>query len=244
MKSSKYQKRFYRNWSYPRDLFSKIVVFRETDLQILCDKPIDPEYVLARVEKYRRQIEAYICRDERFLTTLKPLAVELTAPKIVRQMADCARKADVGPMATVAGAIAQYLGKDLLREGAKTVIIENGGDIFLKSTRPVQVGLFAGKTRLLSRLKLKIKPQDTPLGVCSSSGTIGHSLSFGNADCVAIIAKNALLADAAATATANRVKDKKDLDGAIKLACSIKGVRGVVIICKNKLASWGEIEFA
>jgi hypothetical protein len=146
-------------------------------------------------------------------------------------------------MATVAGAIAEYVGKDLVRQGAKTVIIENGGDIFLKSERPISVGLFAGKTKLLSQLKLKIKPQETPLGICASSGTIGHSLSFGNADCVAIIAKNALLSDAVATATANRVRDKKDLEKAIKFARSIKGVQAAVIIFKNNLASWGKIEF-
>ncbi|MCX5708621.1 MAG: UPF0280 family protein [Candidatus Omnitrophica bacterium] len=243
MKSLKYQKRFYRKWYYPRDLFSKIVVFRETDLQILCDKLIEADYVLARVEKYRRQIELYICRDEKFLSSLKPLTVELTAPMIVREMAASSRKANVGPMAAVAGAIAEYIGKDLLRKGAKTVIIENGGDIFLKTERPVKVGLFAGKTKLLSRLKLKIKPQDTPLGICASSGTIGHSLSFGYADCVVIIAQNALLADATATATANRVRDKKDLESAVKFARSIKGIRGVAIILKNNLASWGEIEF-
>ena len=224
-------------------MFSKIVVFRETDLQILCDKPIDSGYVLARVKKYRRQIELYICKDEEFLSSLKPLAVELTAPTIVREMAASSRKANVGPMATVAGAIAQYLGADLLRKGARTVVVENGGDIFLKSVRPISVGLFAGKTKLLSRLKLKIKPQETPLGICASSGTIGHSLSFGNADCVVIIAKNALLADAAATATANRVQDKGDLESAIKFARSIKGVRAAVVIFKNNLASWGEIEF-
>jgi uncharacterized protein len=244
MKSLKYQKRFYRKWYYPRDLFSKNVVFRETDLQILCDKPIEADYVLARVEKYRRQIELYICKDEKFLSSLKPLPVESTAPKIVREMAESCRKANVGPMAAVAGAIAEHVGADLLRKGAKTVIIENGGDVFLKTERPVKVGLFAGKTKLLSRMKLKINPGDTPLGICASSGTIGHSLSFGCADCVVIIAKNAALADAAATATANKVRYKKDLEIAIKFARSIKGIRGAVIILKNNLASWGEIEFA
>jgi hypothetical protein len=243
MKNIKYQKRFYRKWHYPRELFSKNVVFRETDLQIFCDKPIDPDYVLSRIEKYRRQIELYICRDEKFLSSLKPLTVELTAPMIVREMAANSRKANVGPMAAVAGAIAKHVGADLLRRGARTVIVENGGDIFLKTERPVKVGLFAGRAKLLSRLKLKIKPQDTPLGICASSGTIGHSLSFGNADCAVIIAKNAALADAAATATANMVRDKKDLEAAVKFARSIKGIRGAVVILKNNLASWGEIEF-
>jgi uncharacterized protein len=243
MKSLKYQKRFYRDWVYPRELFRKRIVFCQTDLEILCDKPIDLDYVARRIEKYRRQIELYISKDERFLTALKPLSVESTSARIVREMAASSRKANVGPMAAVAGAIAQYVGHDLLRKGARTVIIENGGDIFLKTERPVKVGLFAGKKNLLSRLRLKIKPQETPLGICASSGVIGHSLSFGNADCVAIIAKNALLADAAATATANLVQAKADLEKAVKFARSIKGVLGAAVILKDNLASWGKIEF-
>jgi len=228
---------------YPGNLFRKKVVVRETDLEILCDKPIDEKYVSARVNKYRRQIETYISRDEKFLTALKPLAVEFSAAQIVREMAASSRKANVGPMATVAGAIAGYVGRDLLRKGAKAVIIENGGDIFLKVTRPIKVGLFAGKKKLLSKLNLKINPQETPLGICASSGTIGHSLSFGNADCVVIMAKNVVLADAVATATANLVQGKTDLEKAIKFARSIKGVKGAVIIFRNNLASWGKIEF-
>jgi hypothetical protein len=243
MKSPKYQKRFYRDWIYSGDLFRKRVVVRETDLEILCDKPVDEEYVTARINKYREQIESYISKDERFLTALKPLPVEFSAAPIVREMAASSRKANVGPMATVAGAIARYVGRDILRKGAKAVIIENGGDIFLKVTRPIKVGLFAGKKKLLSRLSLKIKPQETPLGICASSGTIGHSLSFGNADCAVIMAQNATLADAVATATANRVQTKADLERAIKFARSIKGVRAAVIIFRNNLASWGKVEF-
>jgi ApbE superfamily uncharacterized protein (UPF0280 family) len=243
MKSPKYQKRIYRNWVYSGNLFRKKVVVQETDLEILCDKPIDEKYVTARVNKYRQQIETYISKDEKFLTALKPLAVEFSAARIVREMAACSRKANVGPMATVAGAIAKYVGRDLLRKGAKAVIIENGGDIFLKVARPIKVGLFAGKKKLLSGLNLKIKPQETPLGICASSGTIGHSVSFGNADCAVIMAKNAVLADAAATATANLVQGKADLEKAIKFARSIKGVEGAVIIFRNNLASWGKIEF-
>jgi ApbE superfamily uncharacterized protein (UPF0280 family) len=243
MKNHKYQKRFYRDWVYPGNLFCRKVVVRETDLNILCDKPIDEKYVTARIIKYRQQIEEYISKDEKFLTALKPLAVEFSAAQIVREMAASALKANVGPMATVAGAIAGYLGRDLLRKGARAVIIENGGDIFLKVTRPIKVGLFAGKKNLLSRLNLKIMPQETPLGICASSGTIGHSLSFGNADCVVIMARNAALADAVATATANRVQAKTDLEKAVKFARSIKGVKAAVIILKNNLASWGKIEF-
>ena len=243
MKSPKYQKRIYRNWIYPGNLFRKNVVVRETDLEILCDKPIDEKYVTARVKKYRQQIETYISKDEKFLTALKPLEVDLSSARIVREMAVCSRKANVGPMATVAGAIAKYVGRDLLRKGAKAVIVENGGDIFLKVARPIKVGLFAGKKKLLSGLNLKIEPRETPLGICASSGTMGHSLSFGNADCVVILAKNAVLADAVATAATNLVQGKADLEKAVKFARSIKGVKGAVIIFRNNLASWGKIEF-
>lgn len=243
MKSHRYQKRNYRDWVYSGSLFRKKVVVRETDLEILCDKSIEEKYVTARVNKYRRQIETYISKDERFLTALKPLAVESSAPQIVREMAANSRKANVGPMATVAGAIAKYVGRDLLRKGAKVVIIENGGDIFLKVIRPIKVGLFAGKKKLLSGLHLKIRPKQTPLGICASSGTIGHSLSFGKADCVVIMAKNAVLADAMATATANLVQNKSDLEKAVKFARSVKGVKAAVIILGNNLASWGKIEF-
>ncbi len=243
MNSPEYQRRFYRDWIYPRNLYRKRVIVRETDLEIFSDKTIDEKFVTSRIEKYRRQIELYISKDTRFLTALKPLAVELIAPRIVKEMAIQSRKANVGPMASVAGAIAELVGKDLLRKGSKTAIIENGGDIFMKVARPVKVGLFAGRTKLLSKLRIKIKPQETPLGICASSGTMGHSLSFGCADCVVIIAKNAPLADAVATATANLVQTKADLAAAIHFARSIKGVRGAVIILKNNLATWGKIEF-
>jgi uncharacterized protein len=243
MKRPEYQRRFYRDWAYTGNLCRQRIVVRESDLEILTDKPINEKSVTARLEKYRREIELYIARDPRFFTALKPIAVELRAPKIVQEMANQSRKANVGPMAAVAGAIAQFVGRDILRQGMKTVIIENGGDIFLKTTRPVRVGLFAGETKLLSKLKLKIKPRETPLGICASSGTIGHSLSFGRADCVVIIAKNTSLADAVATATANRVRFKADLIPAINFARSVKGVKAAAVVLKSDLASWGRIEF-
>ena len=139
MKTPEYQKRFYRDWIYPRNLYRKKIIIGETDLETFSDKPIDEKFVTARIEKYRRQIELYISKDERFLTALKPLTVELSAPQIVKEMAIQSRKANVGPMASVAGAIAQFVGKDLLLKGLKTVIIENGGDIFLKVALPVKV---------------------------------------------------------------------------------------------------------
>jgi ApbE superfamily uncharacterized protein (UPF0280 family) len=244
MKTSKYQRRFYREWVRAEDLRSLRVGVKETDVQVLIDKPIDAGFIRGRIQKYRGDIENYIARDRRFLTGLKPIAVERTAPPIVKAMGEAAKKADVGPMAAVAGAIAAFLGRDLLKRGCKDVIVENGGDIFLKSSKVRTIGIYAGRSKAWQGLSLKIKPKDTPLGICASSGTIGHSLSFGVADCTVVLAKDAALADAVATATGNRVASGRDLHNAIAFARSIRGIRAAVVILKNKIISWGEVEFA
>lgn len=217
------------------------VVDKETDLVILTDKPLDRDFAKERVRLYRRQLENYIAKDQRFLTALKPLAVELNAPLIVKEMSRQAKKAGVGPMAAVAGAVASFLGKDLLAKGYKEVIVENGGDIFLAIRKTRSIAIYAGKSKLWQGLALVVNPQDTPLGICASSGTIGHSLSFGSADSVVILAKDAALADAVATATCNRIRSKEDLDKALGFAKSIKGILGVVAIIKNNFIGWGKV---
>jgi len=241
MKTDKYKRRFYRDCIEAKGFCLSRVAIKETDLQILTDKTVERDFLLRRVNKYRSDIENYIAKDNRFLTALKPVEVELKAPLIIKEMSRAAKLAHVGPMASVAGAIAQCLGKDLLRRGFKDVIIENGGDIFLKITKACKIGIYAGKSKLWKGLSLKIEPGNTPLGVCASSGTIGHSLSFGCAESVVILSKNAFLADSVATATCNLVKSKKDLEVALNFARSVRGISGAVIIFKNNLASWGKI---
>jgi hypothetical protein len=244
MKTARYQERFYRNWVKAKDLYSVHIVVKETDLQILTDRPVDEKFIKERIRFYRWQIENYISKDKRFHASLKPIPVELGAPAVVKEMSKAAKIANVGPMAAVAGAIAQAVGSDLLKEGCGEVIIENGGDIFLKIKETRGVGIYAGKDSIFNSVSLKIRPTDTPLGICASSGTIGHSLSFGNADSVIVLAKNASLADAAATAAGNLVKSAQDFKKALAFIQSIKGIKGCVIILKNNLASWGKIEFS
>lgn len=238
---NKFQRRFYRDWVAAKGLYSARIIAKETDLQILTNKRLDKDSVEEKIFSYRWDIENYIDKEKRFLTSLKPLQVELGAPAIIQRMAASARTANVGPMATVAGAIAEFLGRDLLRQGYKDVIIENGGDIFLKTTRSRKIGIYAGRSKLWNQLRLNIMPKDTPIGICTSSGTIGHSLSFGCADSVIILSKSVSLADAVATATANRVKSKKDLRPALDFAKGLPGVLGVLIIMKDSLITWGRI---
>jgi ApbE superfamily uncharacterized protein (UPF0280 family) len=244
MKSNRYQRRFYRDWVKCNDLYLTHIIAKETDLQILTNKRIDRDFIEEKIRLYRWEIEDYIHKDKRFLTALKPIEVELDAPHIIKEMAAQAGKANVGPMASVAGAVAQFLCQDVLKRGYKDVIIENGGDIFLKTSKIRRIGIYVGKSKLWNGLKLKIKPKDTPLAICTSSGTLGHSLSFGCADSVTVLSKNASLADAVATATANRVHSKEDLQYALDFARTISGICGVLIILKKNLISWGKIEFA
>jgi len=244
MKASKFQARFYRDWVKDNGLRSLRVVAKETDLHIFTNKKVETSFIEGKIRQYRWDIENYIDRDHRFLTALKPIPVEINAPFIIKEMAQSAKTANVGPMSSVAGAIAEFLGNELIKYGNKDVIVENGGDIFIKSRKTRRVGIYAGRSKLWSNLQLIIKAKDTPIGICTSSGTIGHSLSFGCADSVVILSKSTPLADAVATATANRVNSKQDLQKALDFARSIKGILGVVIILKNNLVSWGKVEFS
>jgi hypothetical protein len=243
MKTQKYQRRLYRNQVDSAGLYSLEVVVKETDVRISADKPLDRAYIQGRIALYRDEIEDYISRDARFLSSLKPIPVEMTCRPIIKKMAQAAQRANVGPMAAVAGAIAQYLGRDLQRRGFREVIVENGGDIFLTSRKIRRIGIYAGPSKYWLGLRLAVHPSQTPLGICTSSGTIGHSLSFGCADCAIVFSRNAALADAAATAIGNLVQSRSDLNKAIAFARSIPGVLAAAIIIKNSLASWGKIEF-
>ncbi len=187
MNSSCYKRRFYRDWISAKDLYHCRILDRESDLQISANKKINQDYIIERLKSYRWDIEHYITRDRKFLTSLEPISVELTAPAIIKAMAEAAKRADVGPMAGVAGAIAGFLGRDLLKLGYKDLIIENGGDIFMKSTKQRVVGIYAGKSAFSKKISIKIHPLDTPIGICASSGTVGHSMSFGCADCAVIL---------------------------------------------------------
>ena len=154
-----------------------------------------------------------------------------------------ARKADVGPMAAVAGAIAEHVGKDLLQY-SRNVIIENGGDIFIHSQNDVHVGISAGSSPLSDKLSIIVRKNEMPMGICTSSGTVGHSLSFGNADAVCVKAKSVSLADAAATAIGNMTKSKRDIPKALQAGMKIEEVLGIIIVVGDQFGAIGDIELA
>jgi ApbE superfamily uncharacterized protein (UPF0280 family) len=168
--------------------------------------------------------------------------VGFNAPGIVKAMAGAAAKAGVGPMASIAGAMAEFVANDLGLY-SREMIIENGGDIFLKSSTVRRIGIYAGDSSpFTGKIAIEVPPAEKGLGVCTSSGTVSHSLNFGKADAVCILADSAALADAVATAAGNAVKTKEDVEEGIAIANSIEGVRGVLIIVADKLGTWGKIK--
>ena len=191
--------------------------------------------------KYRALLEKYIERHPEFLTALTPLPVEEDAPQMVKAMLETTKEVGVGPMAAVAGAIAEYVGNDLLPFSPE-VIVENGGDIFLKTLERRLIGVYAGESPFTGKIALEIQPDETPLGVCTSSGTVGHSLSFGKADACIILSPSATMADAAATAVGNLVTDVEDIPRGIEFAKNVKGLKGVVIIKNDRIGVWGEVK--
>jgi ApbE superfamily uncharacterized protein (UPF0280 family) len=240
MKIEGYQPKVYRHWVEGKDLMEFTVTVKETDLYIRAQSDLARK-AKRIVQKYRRQLEEYIEQNPDFARSLEPLPSPAKAPRIVLDMIGAAQKADVGPMASVAGAMAEYVGRELL-EFSPEIIVENGGDIFLKINHKRVIGIYAGDSPLTGKIGLEIKPQDTPLGICTSSGTVGHSLNYGKADAVVVTAGSAVLADAAATSTCNKVKNHDDINRAIEYASNIGGLRGVIIIMGGNVGVWGDVK--
>lgn len=235
-----HQKRTYRNRVTAKGLVSFHLAVKETDLWVSADRRLEEE-TRDLIFDCRHQLERYIQSHPEFLTTLQPYGDDPYAPPLVREMIEATRGIGVGPMASVAGSIAEYVAEGLL-QWTEQVIVENGGDIFLKVNRPVTVSLLAGESPLSGKIGLMIPEEKMPLGICSSSGTVGHSLSLGIADLVCVLSPSAVLADGAATALGNRIRSKKDLEEIAFWADRVRGIWGGVVILGDKMATWGDIE--
>ncbi len=230
----------YRNNVEREGLVSFKVTVKETDLLIHAKTDLSKE-AIDIVLKYRKYIEAYIEKFPEFATTLVPWVEKNPTHEIIREMSDAGNKAGVGPMATIAGAIAEYTGKELSLLSDE-VIIENGGDTYINVKDSIVIGIYAGDSPLSMKIGLKFDHLGKPFSVCTSSGTIGHSLSFGNTDAVCVVSDSALIADAAATSIGNHAKSENDINNAVNFGKNIPGVNGIAIISGEKLGMWGQIK--
>ncbi|MGE5543657.1 MAG: UPF0280 family protein [Bacillota bacterium] len=242
--SNDFVNRTYRGFFRSEDLVYFQVKFKQTDLLIgVTRESYTPDLanrIEQRVTRLRAQLETYIASHPEFLTSLEPVILKPGAPEIALRMSRAARLAGVGPMAAVAGAFAEEVGR--LLDDCPDLIVENGGDLYIRTTRERLVGVIAGNSPFSNRIAVRIKPGESPLGVCTSSGTVGPSLSLGRADAAMVKATSASLADAVATGAGNRVLSKDKLMAAVDYAQGVPGVTGILVIKDDQMAAWGNIE--
>ncbi|HAH24515.1 MAG TPA: UPF0280 family protein [Prolixibacteraceae bacterium] len=241
------EERTYRK-QFSRERFSSFIVnYKDTDLWIGVDPGSYQEemkdFAFQKVKELRHLLEGYLLQDPVYGHTFGPHYPQPNAPAIVKGMADAARVAGVGPMAAVAGAFAEAVGLHLLRSfDVQELVVENGGDIFLKVERAITLSVYAGNSVLSEKIAIEIPAEESPLGVCTSSGTVGPSISLGKADAAMIVCRNTALADAFATAIGNRVKSPEDVQKAIDQTELFAEILSAVIICGDKIGIRGKFE--
>lgn len=219
----------------------------ETDLWIGVDPASFaeqmPEVALAKMKSLRSEFDKYIEKEPFFKKSLKPFHPSEIATKEAREMAAASEKAGIGPMAAVAGLFAREIGEEILRNFAvKEMVVENGGDIYVLLNNEMVFSVFAGESILSERVGLVIPAEGKKLGICTSAGTVGPSLSYGKADAVVVVCEDILLADAFATALGNKVKSPNHVEKVIKQAENIPEIQSLLIICEDKIGIKGENE--
>lgn len=233
--------RFYRKQFKTGKYHSFTIREEQSDLFIVCDRLLCDEARQACL-KAREDIKKYINAHPEFAHSLEPVTVDPEAAPIIKRMAKASQLYGVGPMAAVAGAVARFVGEKLAPY-CSYLLIENGGDIFVKAKKTITVSVYAGEDSPFNgKLRFSVDPQSKPLGICTSSGTVGHSLSFGNADAVVTVADEAEVADAAATAIANRVKSPANIQTALDAEKESGILKAVIIACDQSMGAWGNIQ--
>jgi len=223
------------------NLFKRAFCLKESDCTIISDRADGIETAKSSIKRNRRLLEKYIKDHSQFLHSLEPVAVT-DGPDVARLMAEASLKADVGPMAAVAGVLADIAVQDMVKSGCKVAVVENGGEVSAVSDQPIDIAFVAGDESLSREMGFRLKM--FPVGVATSSGRFSHAFSFGDAEAVTVFAVDAGLADAAATAVANLIKGD-DVRGVIRQgidrALSIDGVRGVFILYRGVVGKAGQI---
>lgn len=237
--------RNYRRLHSGSDLKYFGVGLKETDLAIGVDKGSFAEDLIAicerEIRRLRGGLEDFITVQPDFMTSLVPITLLPGAPGLAVRMSQAGWQAGVGPMAAVAGALAQAVGQTL-RSRVNEVIVENGGDLYIDTSKSRLVSVYAGRSPFSGKIGVRIEPGESPLGMCTSSGTVGPSLSFGKADAVVIKGSDAALADAVATGAANRIQTPDDFTAAIEYVQKIPGITGILAVVGEQLAAWGNME--
>ena len=195
---------------------------------------------LDAILRTREDVQRQISTDPFFLTTFEPYDCDCVTSDTIQRMCDASRAVGVGPMATVAGTIAQAGLEAMVAAGCKHGWIDNGGDVALLIDRPVTIEIFC-EPRAHRAFALRIDPLGEVLGVCASSGRVGHSISLGESDVAVAVADSAVLADAMATALGNNVRSDTSLDRCFNPFKHVKGFGGGLVMLDGDVGMWGNI---
>lgn len=226
-----------------KPLISESWSYKETDVLIKADSLDAIEAVKRSIISHRNALERYIARNPLFKLSLDPIDVEAGSPKVVQLMAEAGRAAGVGPMAAVAGTLAQLAVEDAVASGARNILVDNGGDIFIHGDRSYTVAIHAGRSPLSDKLALEVSAEMLPISICTSSATVGPSLSFGEADAATIVASSGALADAAATAVCNETRGEPEqaIKAGLERARTIPYLTAALIIHGRYVGTWGDL---
>jgi len=224
-----------------KNLFREAFTYKESSCTLICDKQEGLKAATEAINHHRALLEEYLAKHAKFGWSLEPISVA-QEPLVCKLMAQAAEKANVGPMAAVAGVLADLAVKDMISAGCEVAVVEDGGEISAVSNVPIDVSLSAGDEPLSNQFGFRLA--EFPIGVATSSGRFSHALSFGDAEAATVFCKDAGLADAAATAVGNVVKGETvnlAIEKGISMGKAIVGVEGVLILYKGCVGTWGKI---
>jgi ApbE superfamily uncharacterized protein (UPF0280 family) len=223
------------------NLFKRAFRFQESDCTIIADMQDGVETAISSIKRNRALLEEYVRENPIFLHSFEPVTFK-DGPEVARLMVEASEMAGVGPMAAVAGVLADLAVKDMMAAGCRVAVVENGGEVYALSNQPIDIAFVAGDEPLSREMGFRLK--QFPLGVATSSGRFSHAFSFGDADAVTIFAVDAGLADAVATAVANLITGEdvtEVIKRGIEKALSINGVSGVFILYRGIVGKAGHV---
>jgi ApbE superfamily uncharacterized protein (UPF0280 family) len=241
-----YEPRWYRKFTDNERFISFQVEWLETDLWVGVSKAsyrqAIPVFILEEIKRLRQLLDNYIHSNQAFKNSLVPVPKDNEAPEEIQQMISASTIAGIGPMSAVAGLFAEYIGKSVIEKfGTDEIVVENGGDLFVFVKKDIDILVYAGNSALSNKIAVTIPHHYTPLGLCTSSGTVGHSLSFGKADAVMVACTNTTLADSLATRFGNEVKAPADIAYALNLSETFDEIVSMIIIVQDKIGIRGKL---
>ena len=212
--------------------------WKDSHLKIYCR---EYDLIIKTLVAERQKLEAYILRHPGFQSALTPVKLLQGAPKIAIRMAKASEATGLGPMASVAGTLAQIVVEAAKKVGCKEAIVENGGDMYVLSPTPVTIGMYAGENSIAAQLGFSLTPEELPLAICSSSSKMGHSLSFGDCELATVVAEDAALADSAATLVCNSISSENNVEQVLEKVGQIEGIGGILVVKNNNIGLWGNL---